>query len=151
MLQEVPAGSIAYIYYPNIKDINDIRCDWVVYSQKDFLICQFLVKKDTTMLGLWNKYSLVQPNFHPISVENITCTPDKRFRESGRLLLVDGTIPESIELEILNVSFENLNAVGKFPQYHYTVIANGCLPDITEVIQRTLNRFGVSSYIVIMD
>jgi len=138
MFTPVPENSTVYSYVHNVKN-----CKEVYYSQEDFSICKFNVEKQN-MLSLWQNYASMPPNYKPIKINKVNCDFNRTSTLLNNFKLIDGQVPEKIELSFLNVSFTHVEN----DLYSYFGRYNSCLPQYQEVLQRIFNKEGIKSYII---
>jgi hypothetical protein len=138
MFTPVPENSTVYSYVHDIKN-----CEDVYYSQGDFSICKFNVEKQN-MLSLWQNYASMPPNYKPIKVDGINCDFNRTSVRIMNLKLINGKVPDKIELKFLNVEFNHVTDNNYLSNAEY----NSCLPQEQESLQRIFNKYGIKSYIL---
>ncbi len=148
LLQEVPANSYINIFnYNNYKHPN---CEKMLYSEKDFYICQIKINQTTSLRKLINDYTIIPMNNHPITIPEVDCDPDIIYTEISHFILIKGNLPEKINNSLINIEFEKtMNFLGKYPIYKYEVNAKGCIPNYTNFLDRIMNDYGMRSYIIL--
>jgi len=150
MRTEVQSGSDAYLYVPD--GINLELCDDILYSQADFSLCHVVVLENTTILHLLNKNSMLPVNYNPLLVDKVSCYANSTHFDFGRIIVLNGSVPATINTEILSVNFTKISGeeveMGQYPTYDYTVSYFGCTPSFYEVMYRTFNAYGVQAFIV---
>ncbi len=148
MRVEVQEGSDAYLYVPD--GVNLDLCGDVLYSQTDFSLCHFVVSENTTILHLLNKNSMLPVNYNPLLVDKVSCNVNSTKMDYGRIILIEGTVPDVIDTEIIGVNFTLVSAGNQtnYPKYDYTISYFGCTPSYYEVLYRTFNAYGIQAFIV---
>jgi len=150
MAEEVKSGTDAFLYVPD--GLNVDLCNDVLYSQADFSLCHFVVAENTTILHLLNKNSNLPVNYNPLLLDKISCYANSTKMDYGRIILVNGTVPDVIDTEIMSVNFTMISGEkiepGAYPVYDYTVAFFGCTPSYYEVMYRTFNAYGLKAFIV---
>ncbi len=143
----VPAGSTAYLYAPSDADIDS--CENVIESNDEYTVCSFSVESDTSLRKIWNEKTKFPPNFHPITVDRVTCVKESEYKITTSFILVEGKVPENFSNSLINVSFIKIpkeEVIGNF-NHAYNVKAVGCIPNFSDVLQRSLYIRGMKAYI----
>jgi hypothetical protein len=135
---EVPSGSETYIYTFSPKE-----CSEVAYEQKDFAICKEILLKDETFQSIQNRYDTYSLSYVPIMVNGENCNSSHTLLLSGKFILINGKVPNKIEISFLNISFVSLND----STYKYNGIISSCVPNPEGVISRIFNKEGIRTYI----
>jgi hypothetical protein len=145
----VDQNTIGYLYLPKGQIPGSISlCQEVIYRQDDFAACRFVTTEKTTY-GTLLSLSTIQPDFEPLMVDKIDCFENVSLTDVGTLLLINGNVPDMINTSLFNISFikENIS-LSLYPEYLYEVTSGGCVPGYRESFHRTLNAYGINSYII---